>query len=145
MPRIAEQNGKYKEQKQWETAEIEVERCRGWQSKAKNTRWRDRIEGTDNRGTEHWDGTYQRRRAPGKRTGLRTRDRSRGRGWGEALQQGGAVGAGERAPTERTEKAKQGMLKELLTRRLAFFLVSSEWSTLWRVEYSVANEAMNSV
>ncbi|KAJ1138382.1 hypothetical protein NDU88_004769 [Pleurodeles waltl] len=60
------------------------------------------MEGTDSRGTEHWVGTYQRRWTPWKRTGLQTRDRSRGRGWGEALQQGVAVGAGERAPAERS-------------------------------------------
>ncbi|KAJ1150930.1 hypothetical protein NDU88_003717 [Pleurodeles waltl] len=84
------------------SAEIEEQRRRGWQSKVGNTKWRGRIEGTDSRGTEHWVGTYQCRWTPGKRTGLRTRDQSRWRGWGEALQQGGAVGAGERALAERS-------------------------------------------
>ncbi|KAJ1084304.1 hypothetical protein NDU88_004456 [Pleurodeles waltl] len=104
--RMAEQSGRQKVQDQRESAQIKAQRRREWQSKAESRRWRDRRE---NSGTAQiakaqstgWaltsDAGHQ-----GRGGGLRTCDRSRGRGWGEASQQGGAVGAGERAPAERS-------------------------------------------
>ncbi|KAJ1209967.1 hypothetical protein NDU88_005336 [Pleurodeles waltl] len=88
--------GKCSDQKQRHReykAENTMYRNRGTESTKRKIRCTETGGRPRNGGKEHWDGTYQRCCGPGK--GLRTRDRSRGRGWGEASQQGGDVGAGE--------------------------------------------------